>query len=106
MKSYLTFIQESEDIRKRIISRAAKLANDSRDNQDKRRILVQLIRNVNSHYAPKKLEHEYEGRTAARRDKHLEPTYRLSPEQQQNNPKTITKNPKKLRKQKALREID
>jgi len=45
------------------------------------------------------------GRSFARRDKHLEPSYRLSQEERLRNPSTVTKNPKKLRKQRAIGEI-
>lgn len=45
------------------------------------------------------------GRTASRRDKHLYPSYRMSSHPGEENPSTVTKNPKKLRKQRALGEI-
>jgi hypothetical protein len=45
------------------------------------------------------------GRMSARKDKHLYPSGRMSSHPNEDNPSTITKNPKKLRKQRALGEI-
>lgn len=107
MKTYLTFIKESEETRKKIINRALSIIKQNPNDSDKKIIMANLIRSVsNSQHTPFTKNIDYPGRRASRRDKHLEPTDRLSAEERKNNPETKTKNPKKLRKQKALQEID
>jgi hypothetical protein len=100
MKTFREFIDESSATQ-RVISRAIDIIKNisPERNPEKFHTYINLIRK-----SRERLPKEPEGREH-RKDKFLEPTYRLSPEEIKNNPPTPTKNPKKLRKQRALGEL-
>ena len=100
MKTFKEFIGESSTTQ-RVINRAiAIVKNISRErNPEKFHAYINLIRKSRERLPKEPESREY------RKDKFLQPTYRLSPEERKNNPPTPTKNPKKLRKQRALGEI-
>lgn len=104
MKTFSQFIKESKTTQ-RLIIKSAELIKRNKDNPEK----VQLYKNIIKK-AQQRLKSndniDYSGRTAARKDKNLIPSHRTSSFPELSNVSTTTKNPKKLRKQRALGEID
>jgi hypothetical protein len=102
MKTFKEFLIEANTTQ-RLAVRALELANVHRNDPEKFKVYLDLLKKAQKRNSTD--EEEYPGRTAARRDKYLEPSYRLSSEERLRNPSTVTKNPKKLRKQRAIGEI-
>ena len=84
--------------------RAAQLIAKHRDNPEKSEIYKNLLSKVRERESPADID--YPDRESARRDKRLYPSHRMSSHPNEDNPSTETKDPKKRRKQKALKEID
>lgn len=74
-----------------------------RNNPEKFKIYKDFLKRVNDRSKPS--FPDYPGRESARRDKHLYPSGRMSSHPGEENPPTLTKNPTKLQKQRALGEI-
>ena len=98
MKTFKQFIEES-DTTLRLVRRAAELIHKNPD------VYKNLLKNASERLNPKD-SIDYPGRTSARKDKTLIPSGRTSSFPELSDISTRTKNPKKLRKQKALKEID
>jgi hypothetical protein len=102
MKTFKQFLLEV-NTSEQLLKAALKAANRHRNDPEKRILYVELVKKVRARLNPD--DEEYFGRAAARRDKHLYPSDRMSSHPGEENPSTLTKNPKKLRKQRALGEI-
>lgn len=106
MKTFKQFLHEAS-IAQRIKMRAGELIKKyHKVDPEKVEVYKGLIKRTNERTNPI-LPDDYHttGRYAARRDKHLYPSGRMSSHPGEDNPSTVTKNPKKLRKQRALGEI-
>jgi hypothetical protein len=101
MKTFTQFLEESTT--KQLKLRAAHLIAKHRDNPEKVSVYKTLIDRIKERESPTDID--YPGRESARRDKRLYPSHRMSSYPNEDNPSTRTKNPKKLRKQRALGEI-
>jgi hypothetical protein len=102
LKTFKEFLEESAIARK-ILDRAMVLANQNKNNSEKFKTYIDLIRKTKKRLDNK--EEDYPGRTSARKDKYLIPSNRTSSFPELSGISTRTKNPKKLRKQRALGEI-
>jgi hypothetical protein len=98
MKTFKQFIEES-DTTLRLVRRSAELIHKNPD------VYKNLLKKASERLNPKD-SIDYPGRTSARRDKTLIPSHRTSSFPELAGISTKTKDPKKLRKQKALKEID
>ena len=98
MKTFKQFIEES-DTTLRLVRRAAELIHKNPD------VYKNLLKKASERLNPKD-SIDYPGRTSARKDKTLIPSHRTSSFPELSGISTRTKDPKKLRKQKALKEID
>lgn len=103
MKTFRQFCEQSE-ITKRLLRKSGELLKSHKDNPSKVEIYKKLIKSIRSRLSSND-GIDYPGRTAARRDKYLIPSHRTSSFPELSGISTKTKNPKKLRKQKALGEI-
>lgn len=103
MKTFKQFILEATAT-ERLVQQSAKLIKSSQDNPEKLKIYKNLLKRSLERLRPKD-PIDYPGREAARKDKYLIPSGRTSSFPELENIPTITKNPKKLRKQRALKEI-
>jgi hypothetical protein len=102
MKTFKQFLEE-ESTTKQLKLRAAQLIAKHRDNPEKVSVYKTLIDRIKERESPTDID--YPGRESARKDKRLYPSHRMSSHPNEDNPSTRTKNPKKLRKQRALGEI-
>jgi hypothetical protein len=102
MKTFQEFLYEAT-VAQRIKARALQLLVKHKDNPEKFEVYKAFIKRLNERDKP--AFPEYAGRTSSRRDKHLYPSGRMSSHPGEENPSTVTRNPKKLRKQRALGEI-
>jgi hypothetical protein len=81
----------------------SQLSKQNKNNPEKFKTYIDLIRKTKKRLDNK--EEDYPGRTSARKDKYLIPSNRTSSFPELSGISTRTKNPKKLRKQRALGEI-
>jgi hypothetical protein len=98
MKTFKQFLLESSTTQKLKIAVAKKIA--ATDNEVYKKLLKRIRERETQHDYP-----DYPGRQSARRDKNLIPSNRTSSFPKLAGVSTQTKNPRKLRKQKALKEI-
>jgi hypothetical protein len=103
MKTFRQFCEQSNTT-KRLLRRSGELLKTHKDNPSKVEVYKRLIKSARSRLVPDD-GIDYPGRTAARKDKYLIPSYRTDSFPELEGIPTRTKNPKKLRKQKALGEI-
>lgn len=103
MKTFKEFLLESKTTQE-LIRRSAEMIKKSQGNPDKVEVYKNLLKK-----AAERLKHkdpyDYPGRESARKDKMLIPSGRTSSFPELSGVSTRTKNPKKLRKQRALKEI-
>jgi hypothetical protein len=97
------YLMESKTT-ERLFRKSAELMNKHRDNPDKREIYKTLLKRARERLKDKS-PYDYPGRESARKDKVLIPSGRTSSFPELSGISTITKNPKKLRKQRALKEL-
>lgn len=102
MKTFYQFIFEASTTQ-RLKLRAAQLIAKHKDNPEKSKVYRTLLDRIRERESPTDID--YPGRESARRDKRLIPSHRMSSHPNEDNPSTETKNPKKKRKQKALKEL-
>ena len=102
MNTFKEFLIEANTTQ-RLAARALELVNVHLNDPDKFKVYLNLLKKAQKRSSTD--EEEYPGRTAARRDKYLIPSYRTGSFPELEGISTITKNPKKLRKQRALGEI-
>ena len=103
MKTFKEFIFESKTT-ERLFRKSAELMNKHRDNPNKREIYKTLLKRARERLKDKS-PYDYPGRESARKDKFLIPSGRVSSFPELSGISTITKNPKKLRKQRAIKEL-
>ena len=99
MKTFQQFILEASAT-ERLIRRSAELIKANKNPE----LYKGLLKKATERLRPKD-KIDYPGRTSARRDKTLIPSHRTSSFPELAGISTKTKNPKKLRKQRALGEI-
>ncbi len=99
MKTFSEFLYEASTIQRLKIAAAKKIAAKHPDSS----VYKNLLKRIREREAP--LYPDYPGREDARRDKTLIPSGRTSSFPELEGISTRTKNPKKLRKQRALGEI-
>lgn len=102
MKTFQEFLYESS-VEQRLRTKLMELMSKHRNNPEKFKIYKDFLKRVIDRSKPS--FPDYPGRESARRDKHLYPSGRMSSHPGEENPSTVTKNPKKLRTQKAIGEI-
>lgn len=102
MKTFQEFLYEAS-VEQRLRTKLIELMSKHRNNPDKFKIYKDFLKRVNDRSKPS--FPDYPGRESARRDKHLYPSGRMSSHPGEENPPTVTKNPKKLRTQRAIGEI-
>jgi hypothetical protein len=102
MKTFKEFLIEANTTQ-RLAARALELVKVHRNDPEKFKVYLNLLKKAQKRSSTD--EEEYPGRTAARRDKYLIPSHRTSSFPELAGTSTITKNLKKLRKQRALGEI-
>lgn len=103
MKTFKEFLIEANTTQ-RLAARALELVKVHRNNDpDKFEVYLNLLKKAQKRSSTD--EEDYPGRTAARRDKYLIPSHRTDSFPELAGTSTITKNPKKLRKQRAIGEI-
>jgi len=103
MKTFSQFLFEASATQQ-LKLRAAQLIAKYKDDPEKVSVYKNLLSKVRERESSTDID--YPGRESARRDKRLYPSHRMSSHPNEDNPSTETKDPKKRRKQKALREID
>ena len=103
MKTLSQFLFEASATQ-RLKLRAVQLIAKHKDDPEKVSVYKTLLSKVRERESPTDID--YPGRESARRDKRLYPSHRMSSHPNEDNPSTETKDPKKRRKQKALKEID
>lgn len=103
MKTFSQFLFETTTTQ-RLKLRAAQLVGIHQNDPEKLKIYKNLLNKIREREKP--TYPDYPGRESARRDKHFHPSGRMSSHPEEDNPETKTKNPKKLRKQKAIGEIN
>lgn len=99
MKTFQQFILEASAT-ERLIRRSAELIKANKNSE----VYKDLLKKAIERLRPKD-SIDYPGRTSARRDKTLIPSHRTSSFPELASISTRTKDPKKLRKQRALGEI-
>jgi hypothetical protein len=107
MKTFKQFLYEAS-IAQRIKMRAGELIKKyHKVDPEKVEVYKDLIKRTNERTKPIfPDDYHISGRYSARRDKHLYPSSRMPTHHPvEDNPSTMTKNPKKLRKQRAIGEI-
>jgi hypothetical protein len=102
MKTFQEFLYEASTTQRLKIA-TAKLIAKNPDNPDNS-VYKTLLDRIRERQAP--LYPDYPGRESARKDKTLIPSGRTSSFPELEGISTTTKNPKKLKKQKALGEIE
>ena len=103
MKTFSQFLFEASTTQ-RLKLAAAKLVAKHKDNPEKVEIYKKLLNKIRERETP--TYPDYPGRESARRDKRLIPSHRTSSFPNVENISTETKNEKKRREQRALKEID
>jgi hypothetical protein len=98
MKTLKQFLYEASSTQRLKIATAKKIAKHPKNS-----VYKTLLNRIRERQAP--LYPDYPGRESARKDKNLIPSGRTSSFPDIENVSTVTKNPKKLRKQRALGEI-
>lgn len=99
MKTFKEFLFEASTTHKLKLLVAKKISERPSNVE----VYKNLLKRIREREAPS--SQDYPERQSARKDKMLYPSYRMSSHPYDENRPTITKNPKKLRKQKALGEI-
>jgi hypothetical protein len=102
MKTFKQFLEEATT-HQRIKTRLANLINLHRDSPEKVKEYKEMLKTYIQKEKPS--SPDYEGREVARKDKNLIPTGRESSFPELSGVPTVTQNPKKIRKQRALGEI-
>lgn len=103
MKTYSEFIAEATSATQRLKIEVAKRIKQHHNNPEKVKVYKNLLNKIRERQAP--IYPDYPGRESARQDKFLTPSDRPSSFPQLVGISTRTKNPKKLKKQRALGEI-
>lgn len=103
MKTFSQFLFEASTTQ-RLKLTAAKLIKKHKDSPEKVEIYKNLLNKIRERESP--TYPDYPGREGARRDKRLTPSHRTSSFPDVENISTETKNEKKRRKQRALKEIN
>lgn len=108
MKSLREFLLEAHSSQ-RVADRALKLIKTHQNDPDKLKMYLELFKKAKKRAEgkdnPFEDEINYEEREAARRDKYKIPSHRTSSFPQEAGSLALTKNPKKLRRQKATGEF-
>jgi len=102
MKTFQEFLKEAKATQ-RLKMRAAQLVAKHKDNPEKLEIYKNLLNKIRERQSSS--DYDYSDRESARQDKRLIPSFRMSSHPKEDNPSTQTKNPKKIRKQKAIGEL-
>lgn len=98
-KTFKEFVEETQTTQK-LAQRSAELIKSGKNPEVYKNLLRKALNRLNP-----KDDVDYPGREAARKDKHLIPSGRTSSFPELAGVSTRTKNPKKLRKQRALGEL-
>lgn len=102
-KTFKEFVEESTTTQ-RLKIKTVEAIKKYKDNPEKIKVYKNLLNKIRERETPNQ-KLDYLGRESARRDKYLIPSHRTSSFPDLSGVKTVTKNPKKLRKQKAIGEI-
>lgn len=102
-KTFKEFVEQAS-ITQRLKIKTSEMLKKHQDNPEKLKVYRNLLKKIRERQKPSSID--YPGRTSARRDKNLIPSHRTSSFPELSGISTITKNPKKIRKQRALGEID
>lgn len=102
-KTFKKFMEESTTTQ-RLKIKTVEAIRKYKDNPEKIKVYKNLLNKIRERQNPNQ-ELDYLGRESARKDKNLIPSHRTSSFPELSGIKTVTKNPKKLRKQKAIGEI-
>jgi len=103
MKTFKQFILES-NATQRLLNKTIEKLKASKDNPEKIKIYKDLLRKTRERLIPTG-PYDYPERESARKDKYRIPSHRTSSFPELVGIPTQTKNPKKLRKQRALKEL-
>ena len=103
MKTFKQFILEATATEK-LLNKTIEKLKASKNDPEKIKLYATLLKRTKERLNPQG-PYDYPEREAARKDKYLIPSSRTSSFPELVGTSTITKNPKKLRKQRALKEL-